>query len=178
MSFLRDLFGKKQPATSSGSQSPRNVEVYLDGTMISVDANDENILKRLLAKLETNDDPIARMGAAESLGELRNQKALVPLIDALRGRTEYDRLGAAKALGQLGNPKAIEPLVVALRDKSSSGVRKAAAIALGMIGDEKVIRHLQQAIEQEDSYTGVIQDSHNAVKRAAQNAIEEIKAKK
>jgi HEAT repeat protein len=153
-------------------------EIYLDGKMTSVDENDENILRRLIVCLETNDDPVQRMGAAESLGILGNQKALGPLMNALRDESEYGRYGAVKALGKLGNPKAIEPLLVALKDNSSSTVRRGAAIALGMIGDEKAISQLQQAIEQEDSYFGVVKDSHDAVKEAAQEAIEKIRAKK
>jgi HEAT repeat protein len=177
MNFLRNLFGKKQPATSNSNQPSRNDEISLDEKKISVNENDDS-LKKLIAKLETNDDPIARMGAAEDLGRLGNQKAVVPLINALRDRTEYGRLGAAKALGKLGNPKAIEPILVVLKEDEISSVRKEAAITLGMIGDEKVIKHLQQAIEEEDAHTGCTQESHNAVKKAAQDAIEKIKGDK
>lgn len=147
------------------------------GKCFDVDDNDENIIKDLITILETDDDPLERMAAAENLGEMGNQIAVAPLINALNDRRELSRWGAAEALGQLGNPKAIPPLLKALGD-TSSHVRENAAIALGMIGDDKVINHLSLAIDQEDAYPNAVKERNEAVKKAAHEAIEKIRTRR
>ena len=69
-----------------------------------------------------------RERAAEALGELKDARAVEPLILALNGEDE-GRFQAAFALGRIGDKRAVEPLILALNDKNED-VREKAAKAL------------------------------------------------
>ena len=78
------------------------------------------------------------MRAVHVLGELKDKRAVEPLIEALRdyGSIDYSgsiRFGAASALGILKDRRAVEPLVQTLKDKSEV-VRRYAAEALDRLG--------------------------------------------
>ena len=74
---------------------------------------------------------LARM-AARALGELRDERAVEPLIEALHDRNEDVRCLAAKSLGEIGDPRAEEPLEMASRDEYRQ-VRDSAAGAIRRI---------------------------------------------
>lgn len=67
--------------------------------------------------------------AAQALGEQNDQRATMPLIDALASDDVAVAVAAAEALGRLGDIRAIEPLADAAKDASSGRVRDAAAAA-------------------------------------------------
>jgi HEAT repeat protein len=71
--------------------------------------------------------------AAKKLGELKDLKAVDPLIKALNDEDYGVRKAAAIALGKIGDAKAIDPLINCLYD-SNSDVVKAALHALVNIG--------------------------------------------
>jgi len=77
---------------------------------------------------------VVRNDAARILGEIGDQRAVDPLIDALEDENEIwiIRELAAMALGEIGDPRAINPLIDALKDEESL-VRTAAAEALDMM---------------------------------------------
>ncbi|MCF8051858.1 MAG: protein kinase [Desulfobacterales bacterium] len=85
--------------------------------------------------------------AAEALGEIGDDRAVEPLIEALkeRGYTSL-QFKAAKALGKIGDARAVEPLVEALKD-DYAGVRKQAAASLGEIGDARSVEPLIDALK-------------------------------
>jgi HEAT repeat protein len=76
--------------------------------------------------------PPYRWGAAEALGRMGDQRAVVPLIQALRDEDWRVRMKAAWSLGRLGDPSAIGPLREAQRDPME-GVQEMAKEALGVI---------------------------------------------
>src|SRR4030042_6197793 len=84
----------------------------------------------LIEKLN-HEDLIVRLSAAKALGEIKDARAVKPLIATLKD----ERCGstAANAMVKIGKP-AVEPLMNALRDKKAL-VRRNAAIALGKIKD-------------------------------------------
>ena len=89
----------------------------------------EGLIKALKHK-----DGSVRLKAVHALRELKDKRAVEPLIEALRdyGSIEYSgsiRFLAASALGELKDRRAIEPLVQTLKDKSKV-VRRYAAEAL------------------------------------------------
>jgi HEAT repeat protein len=114
-----------------------------------------------------------RVGAAESLGELGDVRALEPLSKILEMDDdviidmEYTVdlfLAAIKALGKIGDARAIEPLVEVLgtvsgewswRDTgmTDEGIRPSAAQALGEIGDARAVEPLIKALEDDDCDT-------------------------
>lgn len=86
----------------------------------------------LIKVLETGRHPESREEAAEALGEIRDPRAVDPLIAALRDRNSEVRAEAAEALGKIGDRKAVEPLTALLQDPSHE-VRRGAETALSRL---------------------------------------------
>uniref|UniRef100_UPI000AE00006 HEAT repeat domain-containing protein n=1 Tax=Pseudanabaena sp. 'Roaring Creek' TaxID=1681830 RepID=UPI000AE00006 len=127
--------------------------------------------------------------AAEALGKIGSDKAVEPLILALKNSDHYVRrnlealLGkidsaveplilkykddeqrnAAEALVKIGSYKAFELLILALKD-SNDDVRRNAADALGKIGSDKAVEPLILALK----------DSDDDVRKNAADALEKI----
>ena len=74
----------------------------------------------------------SRLCAANALGQLKDNAATIPLIEALRDDSDEVRQTAAWALGEIGDPQAVEPLIEALSD-SDNQVRDAAREALSKL---------------------------------------------
>ncbi|RZB32933.1 MAG: hypothetical protein AEth_00279 [Candidatus Argoarchaeum ethanivorans] len=112
-----------------------------------------------------------RDAAAEALGEIGNEKAVEPLIQALKkyhpfGSRLESRYEISEALGKIGKP-AVEPLIQVIKNKNIGfGVRNGAAFALGKIGNEKAVEPLIQVLIDES-------DRHN-VRREVVLALGEI----
>jgi hypothetical protein len=70
--------------------------------------------------------------AACALGDIKDDKAVGPLMDAMYDRDSDLRQAAAKALGEIGDSRAVEPLTKALDDEYR-GVRDCARSALDKI---------------------------------------------
>ena len=105
----------------------------------------------LLIKLLKDDDPIRRMGAAQSLGDLADVKAATALIEALQDREPGVRSEAATALGRLDDSQATVPLIGILADPED-GVRREAIKALTAIG-RPATDPLILALNQSDNIT-------------------------
>ncbi len=74
-----------------------------------------------------------RVAAARRLGELRDRRALEPLISALKDPSAGMRATAAEALGRIGDGSAVEALVAHIRDENLR-VRARTSSALGQPG--------------------------------------------
>ena len=111
----------------------------------------------LIAALIDADHRISQ-NAARVLGEIKDPRAVGPLIAALKG-TDADVWDAAakalremvKSLREIKDPIAIDPLIAALKD-SNPGVRKgvAYALVLGSIKDPRTISVFQSAWKERD----------------------------
>jgi HEAT repeat protein len=86
-----------------------------------------------------------RWQAAQALGDLRDARAIAPLIEALNDSNQWVRIVAAEALGQIGDPSATAALIFALNDMSI-WVRRASVVALGQIGDSRAISPLTERL--------------------------------
>ncbi len=86
----------------------------------------------LMTALKYRRDARVRWHAAGALGEMRDTRAVEPLIHALKDESPYVRFTTAKALGEMGDPRAVEPLIEALKDKDGK-VRESAGKALAKI---------------------------------------------
>lgn len=104
-----------------------------------------------LARLLEHKDPVVQYEAAEALGNLGDEKAVGPLITALK-RDEFSgvRWKAAEALSKIGNP-AVEALIAALQYPDDD-VRWKAAIALGEIGNPDAVEPLIRLLSDVDRF--------------------------
>jgi len=89
--------------------------------------------------------------ATEALGDLRDPRAIGPLMGVLTG-DQYSsiRWKAAEALAKIG-PPAVEPLIAALSHPNDD-VRWKAAIALGEIADKRAIGPLIDLLKDNDRF--------------------------
>jgi HEAT repeat protein len=90
-----------------------------------------------------------RIGAAEKLGELKDPRAIEPLIAALKDWDSNVQWEAEDSLAKIGAP-AVEPLIAAMNDRNYQ-VRKFAAIALGEIHDSRAFEPFLAALSDTDS---------------------------
>jgi len=96
-------------------------------------------------------DPTVQYDAAEALGEIGDDRAVEPLLAALKNdETGGVRWKAAEALSKLGTP-AVAGLTSALQHDDDD-VRWKAAIALGEIGDPRAITALINVLSDNDRF--------------------------
>lgn len=129
---------------------------------------EEKILYSLIQKLK-GQDPNVRNKAAKTLGEMKNPRAVEPLINAMKGNFPYSgplkdrlvggefsyvRVAAAEALGEIKDPRAVEPLIDAMKNPHHHKVQEEAARSLGKIGDPRAIEPLMSAVKN-DKYDSV-----------------------
>lgn len=102
----------------------------------------EKLIQTLEVRKETGNfekdvyDRNRRVGAAITLGFIRNTKAIQPLIKSLE--SDPDPTGAAIALGMIGDPQAVEPLIKKLDNKElAEHTTRVIIQALGIIGDKR-----------------------------------------
>jgi HEAT repeat protein len=107
-------------------------------------------VKGLIKALGYKKDEYVRRYTARALGEIKDPRAVEPLIAALKDAEWIVREAAAYALGEIKDPRAVEPLIAALKDENEY-VRKAAAYALGEIKDPRAVEPLIAALKDKDS---------------------------
>jgi HEAT repeat protein len=92
-------------------------------------AKESDEVERLIADLKDRSWQI-RWYAASALGEMKEPRAVEPLIGILKNdRNGYVRAMAAWALGKIKDRRAVEPLIDGITDESND-VRKRAPLAL------------------------------------------------
>ncbi|MGD2152502.1 MAG: HEAT repeat domain-containing protein, partial [Gemmatimonadales bacterium] len=96
-----------------------------------------------------DDDPRVRRYAAWALGELENDRGVMPLIQSLDDRDADVRLVAAWGLGEIKDDMAVYPLIELLDDDEPL-VREMAALALGEIEDPAAVRPLTEALRRDE----------------------------
>lgn len=112
-----------------------------------------------------------RSAAAQSLGKIGDNRAIIPLMSILNNKNENYRLrlAVAESLGRLGDEYAVNPLIDILADEREKSVylKESAAKALGMLGD---IRAIEPLIDILESKRG-IRDKFNFLKEQIIEAI-------
>ncbi len=106
--------------------------------------DDPRLEKHMLKALEIK-SPIARTTAITTLGNLKSEAAVDPLIAAFDDEFEEVAVAAATALGQIGNPKAVGPLTEKVDDRSFN-MRMACVTSLGQIGGPEAAEALEPAL--------------------------------
>ncbi len=92
----------------------------------------------------------ARYGAIRALGEMRESKALEPLIGAMAAREAQLRAGAIDALKKTGDPRAVPPIATAVHEDMDASNRARAAEALGEFKDAGAVTPLVAALNDRD----------------------------
>lgn len=106
----------------------------------------EGLIKALK---DENESMEARKEAALALGEIKDERAVEPLIEALSHKALDIRMSAAKALGEIGDKRAIEPLARAYHDHNQY-VRYYVVIALSRFkDDERALKALEEVLRED-----------------------------
>ena len=97
---------------------------------------------------------LVRSEIALSLGKIKGDVVVQPLIDALKeDERAAVRKSAAFALGEVGGAKVVDSLIEALRSDKQGIVRQEAAVALGKIKGDKVVNPLLTTLKK-DKFEG------------------------
>jgi len=99
----------------------------------------------ILVLQDDNENVYLQLKVVDVLGELGDERAIQPMIQALKSGDPELRADLAYSLGMMGEP-AVEPLIQVLGDEDPY-VRVRAAEALGRIGDERAIGPLTEALD-------------------------------
>ncbi|MCK4736590.1 MAG: HEAT repeat domain-containing protein [Methanophagales archaeon] len=94
----------------------------------------------LIKALQYKKDRDVRGAAAKALGNIRDKRAVEPLVQALKDEYLRVRRGVAETLGKIGDKRAVEPLIHAFGDEThyvSHLVKDTAHMALEQIKRSK-----------------------------------------
>jgi HEAT repeat protein len=100
----------------------------------------------LLQVLEDTNRGFERWRAAEALGNLKDPRAVEPLIRVLREEPENIGYYVPRALGEIGDDRAVDTLVGCLKD-GNHNQREAATTALVQIGGPRSVEALIAALD-------------------------------
>lgn len=137
-SDLEDSLNKIYPNWNQTQAAKSTIPVYLK-LLVDEDATIRNNADQIIMGLDnywktseiaknsvpifisalTSNDPGVRSSAAEVLGEIKDDRAIEPLIAALEDEVNYVREEAVKALEIFEDKRAVEPLIIALRFNDS-----------------------------------------------------------
>jgi HEAT repeat protein len=95
-------------------------------------------------------DPAKRAEVVRVLGDMKDRRAVEPLIAALKDESWQVRRNAAMALGEIKDARAVEPLIAALRDDVVE-VRESVPFGLAKIG-EPALGPLISALKEQNKY--------------------------
>jgi HEAT repeat protein len=110
-------------------------------------------LEQLIIQLQSSNPKIRRQ-TAEQLGNLRDSRAVAPLVGLLHDRVDQVQVAAAVALGYIGDARAVDPLIQSFHGETygltegdgSPGqyfmIVSSAAQALGIIGTPPAVTAL------------------------------------
>lgn len=91
----------------------------------------------LILALKNNDKAI-QLGAATILGDVGDDGAINPLVEAFKGGVPDVRHAAGKSLAKINKSNSVEPFLQILKEENqSSEIRADAAWALGLMGDAR-----------------------------------------
>lgn len=106
----------------------------------------------VLVSYLTSTDRIARLAAAQELGELRSREGLPHLIRCLRAADDGLKISALKAIGKIGDLGAASQVhELATSDEEPFGVRSTAAETLGRLGDRRGVTILAELLRAPDN---------------------------
>jgi HEAT repeat protein len=111
-------------------------EPEIEGVIQVRNARDRGDVQELINHLRDT-DRFSRLGAAQALGSLGDQSAVLPLLRCLHAHDELLQVSALKALAAIGDAGAIPDVFATATGDASFGVRSTAAETLARLGDER-----------------------------------------
>lgn len=145
---LKGIKDEKVPKALVNLLDDQNESVH-DTTMEALKEMGPDAVIPLIESFTMNDMSIW-IPAVRLLGEIGDNRAVEPLILALKHPARILQYEAAKALGKINDPRAVEPLIQALSDNDTV-VREAAAQSLTEIG-KPAVEPLIEALGERDLY--------------------------
>ena len=131
--MIRDLHVLRPLLVDALQDQQWRVRATAAGAATALGKLDDPAAPNLLLIALHDEQPNVRACAIRSLAELKDPRAVAPLIAALgQDKNSYVRWHAAEALGKLEDPRAIDPLTAALKDRDEL-VRNTARRALEKI---------------------------------------------
>jgi len=150
LALLKDKDEQLRASTVSVLGKIYDAEVVKD-IIATLKIYDAEVVKDIIVTLEDEyESENVRQSAANALGDLRDLRALEPLLVALRDKSERVCFSAASALGKLKDERAIKPLIIA-SEKVGTEMRLIAADALGDIAHPLAVNHLIKMLHEEFS---------------------------
>lgn len=117
-------------------------ETVRDAARDALEEFGEDAVPHLISRLKDPDELI-RTGAAETLGLIKDLRALKPLLECLNADSLATREAAVDALGEIGHPAAVPALVSLLKDPAPA-LQQAALTALDKIGTPEALEAIKQ----------------------------------
>lgn len=162
----------EKPEKQGKAERVKELIIGLDGPFVDIKKNISALVeiggKAVEPLIEALEDVRLRWGAIVALGDIGDARAVEHIIPLLNDLSPVNRGAAAIALGKIGDSGAVDPLIQVLTNEEGVIIRMFAIGALGKIGDSRAVEPLKQALNNEDEF----------VRKAAHEALEEIKAKK
>ncbi len=100
-----------------------------------------------------DEDMFVRRGAIQALGELADDRAVNPLLEALEDKDRVIRYSACRALGMIGGRRVIEELTKLATNSTDPDRRQMAVIALGMADDDRALELLLAQLKDQNPQT-------------------------
>jgi HEAT repeat protein len=103
----------------------------------------------LLEVLQDENSSTLHRECIKVLGEIRDKRAVEPLLTVLNNKEISLREEAVKALGQIGDQKVVKQLISILQNEKNSKLRGQTIRALGSIKDKRAVEPLLEALQRE-----------------------------
>jgi len=103
----------------------------------------------LLEVLQDENSSTLHRECIKALGEIRDKRAVEPLLEALQNKEISLREEAVKALGQMGDSTVVKPLISVLQNENSSTLRVQTIRALGSTKDKRAVEPLIETLQRE-----------------------------
>ncbi len=139
------LVSRKSLVTQGLDDSELNIRQM--AAKAAIGSKDPDLLIPLVRTLEKKfEAESVRYLAAQALGEMGDERAIAPLLEALQDESVPVRYAAAESLGHYHDSQAVRALLDALND-GNEFVRSAVAHALGQTGNDEAIDALLATLE-------------------------------
>lgn len=103
----------------------------------------------LLEVLQDENSSTLHRECIKALGEIKDKRAVEPLLNVLQKKETSLLQEAVKALGQIGDKKSVKPLISVLQNEDISSLRGQTIRSLGSIKDKRAVEPLIEALQRE-----------------------------
>jgi HEAT repeat protein len=158
---ILDKIGSRDIDSLIGALKDERTGWYAQQALTKLDAA---VLPQLEERLK-GPDPKIREGVARVMGEVRDRRAVGPLLEAIQTAGDTGR-SSATALIQIADPASVDPLIELLTNQGEQ-VRLYAAYALGGLKDRRAVPALSRSLS----------DTSSSVRGIAAHALGQIGAR-